>query len=367
MAKRDYYEVLGVDKTASAEEIKRAYRRLAKQYHPDVNKETGSAERFKEIAEAYEVLSDPDKRAQYDRFGHAGPEQHFDFGRMDFRRAREAFEEFGFGGWEDIFDMFFGQGTHSRRGSTRTRPSRTQRGEDLEYRLRISLEDAAFGTKMKLTIPRFVSCSRCGGSGAEPGSRVRVCPACNGHGEVQYRQQTLLGSFVNIRPCERCEGTGELIESPCRQCHGRGRRKEESQLSINVPAGVDSGSRLRLKGGGNAGIAGGPAGDLFLIVQVASHERFTREGDDLHCEVPISFVTAALGGTLRVPTLAGEEKLKIPAGTQPGTTFRLRGKGIPHLHGSGRGDLLCKVKIEVPRKLTRKQKELLRALEESGL
>ncbi len=369
MAKRDYYEVLGVEKGASADEIKKAYRRLAKQYHPDVNKDKESVQKFKEVSEAYEVLSDPDKRAQYDRFGHAGPEQQYDFGGMDFHRAREAFEEFGFGGWEDIFDMFFGQGGSPRGGGATAgqQRSRVQRGEDLEYRLKISLEDAAFGTKMKLTIPRFVACEHCKGSGAEPGTTVRVCPTCNGRGEVQIRQQTLLGSFVNIRPCERCEGTGELIKSPCKACHGRGRKKDESQISINIPAGVSSGSRLRLKEGGNAGISGGPTGDLFVVVQVAPHERFKRKDDDLHCEIGIPYTTAALGGKVKVPTLHGEETLKVPAGTQPGTTFRLKNQGIQHLHGSGHGDLFCKVKIQVPTKLNKKQKELLKELEEAGV
>lgn len=358
MAKRDYYDTLEVDKQADAESIKRAYRRLAKQYHPDLNKAQGSAEKFKEIAEAYEVLSDPDKRSQYDRFGHAGPNQHFDFGDVDFRRARETFEEFGFGGLDSIFDMFFGQGNRTQQSHSRVR-----RGDDLEYRIRITLEDAAFGTKMKVTIPRFVACSGCKGTGAEPGSTVRVCPTCNGHGELQYQQRTLLGSFVNIRPCERCEGSGEIVEKPCHTCHGKGRRKEESQVSINIPAGVDNGSRLRLKGAGNAGPAGGEAGDLYIVVQITPHERFTRQGDDLYCETTVRFTTAALGGKVTVPTLSGEEALKIPTGTQPGTTFRLRGKGIVRLRGGGNGDLFCKVNIEVPKKLSAEQKKALKALE----
>lgn len=361
MAKRDYYEALGVEKNASADDIKKAYRKLAKQYHPDLNKEQGSAERFKEVSEAYEILSDPDKRAQYDRFGHAGPDQQFDFGDIDFRNARQTFEEFGFGGLDSIFDMFFGQGGGAQTGQqTKTR---LRRGNDLEYRIRITLEDAAFGTKMKVTIPRFISCGECKGSGAEPGSTVRVCTTCNGHGELQYQQRTLLGSFVNIRPCERCEGSGEIVEKPCRNCHGHGRRKEESQVSINIPSGVDTGSRLRLKGAGNAGIAGGESGDLYIVVQVVPHERFQRDGDDLYCDVNIRFTTAALGGQVTVGTLDGEEKLKIPAGTQPGTTFRLKGKGIAHIRGSGHGDLFAKVNVEVPKKLNTKQKKALKELE----
>lgn len=365
MTKRDYYEALEVEKTASGPEIKKAYRKLAKTHHPDLNSKQGSAERFKEIAEAYEILSDPDKRAQYDRFGHAGPDQQFDFGNVDFRRAREAFDEFGFGGLDSVFDLFFGQGGQG--GRARQKRSRVQRGNDLEYRLRITLEDAAFGTKMKITIPRQVACSKCNGSGAEAGSIVRVCPTCNGHGELQYQQQTLLGNFINVRPCDRCEGSGEVVEKPCRHCHGVGRKKEESQVSINIPAGVDSGSRLRLKGGGNAGAAGGEQGDLFIVVQVTPHERFTRQEDNLYCDTTIRFTAAALGGKVTISTLSGAETLKIPAGTQPGTTFRLKGKGIKHLHGAGQGDLFCKVNINVPKKLNANQKKTLKELESLGV
>jgi len=362
VAKRDYYEVLGVDKGASSDEVKKAYRKLAKRYHPDLNQEQGSAERFKEAAEAYEVLSDADKRAQYDRFGHAGPDQSFNFGDVDFHRARQTFEEFGFGGMDSVFDMFFGQG-----GDAQQKHTRLRRGSDLEYRLRITLEDAAFGTKMKLTIPRFVTCSTCHGSGAEPGSIAHVCTACNGHGELQYRQQTLLGSFVNVRPCERCQGSGEVVEKPCRACRGQGRKKEESQVSINIPAGVDTGSRLRLKGAGNAGTASGEAGDLYIIVQVSAHERFMRKDNHLYCDLPIRFTVAALGGKVKVRTLSGEETLKIPAGTQAGTSFRLKGKGIKSLRGGGNGDLFCKVTIEVPKKLNAHQKKALKALEAVGV
>lgn len=358
MAKQDYYETLGVSKTASGPEIKKAYRKLAKTHHPDLNNNQGSAARFKEVTEAYEILSDPDKRAQYDRFGHAGPDQQFDFGNVDFRRARAAFDEFGFGGLDSVFDMFFGQGGH-----TRQKRNHLQRGDDLEYRLRISLEDAAFGTKMKITIPRQVACSKCNGSGAEAGSIARICPTCNGHGELQYQQQTLLGNFANVRPCQRCEGSGEIVEKPCYYCQGTGRKKEESQVSISIPAGVDSGSRLRLKGGGNAGAAGGEQGDLFIVVQVAPHERFKRQEDDLYCDATIRFTTAALGGKVTISTLSGKETLKIPAGTQPGTTFRLKGKGIKHLHGASQGDLFCKVNINVPKKLDANQKKTLKELE----
>jgi len=365
MPKRDYYEILGVSRSASPEEIKKAYRRLAKKYHPDASKDEGSAEKFKEATEAYEVLSDPDKRAQYDRFGHVGPEQRFDFGPMDFRRAREAFEEFGFGrsAFDDIFDMFFGEGLRTSRTRAR-RKARAQPGEDLEYKLRLSLEDAAFGTKMKVTVPRYVTCDRCKGSGIEPGSSKRVCPVCNGGGEIEYRQATFLGSFINVRTCERCGGTGEIIEDPCHKCRGRGRVKEESRISINIPAGVDDGSRLRLRGEGNAGMEGGQAGDLYIVVELKPHDIFKRVGDDIYCEVPLKFTQAALGATIKVPTLSGEEKLDIPPGTQSGENFKLSGKGIPHLRGWGRGDQYVTVKVTVPKNLTPRQRELLRMLDE---
>jgi len=364
MAKRDYYEVLGVSRDATQEEIKKAYRRLAKRYHPDLNKDGGSAEKFKEVAEAYEVLSDPEKRAQYDRFGHVGPEQGFDFDIHDFTRAREAFDEFGFGrsAFDEIFDLFFGEGLRTTRARAR-RKSRAQRGEDLEYRLKLSLEDVALGTKLRITVPRYVQCDRCGGVGIEPGSRAEVCPVCGGTGQVEYRYQTLLGSFLNVRTCERCGGTGEVIKNPCSKCRGRGRIKEESKISITIPAGVDTGSRLRLAGEGNAGIGGGPSGDLYIVVEVKPHDTFRREGDDLYCEVPLKFTQAILGTTLKVPTLDGEEKIKIPPGTQPGTTFRLKGKGIPHLRGSGRGDLFVQVILTIPTKLTREQRRLVEELD----
>lgn len=368
MAKKDYYDILGVDKDASSEEIKKAYRRLAKKYHPDLNKDGGSEQKFKEISEAYEVLSDSDKRAQYDRFGHAGPDQRFDFGGGDFERARSAFEEFGFGGgggaFDDIFDLFFGEG----RRTSRTRKKRrtgAQRGEDLEYKLRINLEDAASGTRMKVTIPRYHHCERCDGSGVEPGYKKRVCPHCNGRGEVEHRQQSMLGSFINIRPCPKCGGQGEIIEKPCTKCSGRGRVREKKEISIQVPPGVDNGSRLRLKGEGNVGTGGGPAGDLYIIIEIKPHDIFEREGDSIICEHKIDFTKAALGGVEKVPTLDGEEELKIPAGTESGTTFKLKGKGIPHLRRRGSGDEYVTIRIAVPKKLNRKQKKLLKQLEKT--
>jgi molecular chaperone DnaJ len=362
MAKKDYYEILGVSRDATPDEIKKAYRRLAKKYHPDVSKDGGSAEKFKEIAEAYEVLSDPEKRAQYDRFGHVGPEQGFDFDLRDFRRAREAFEEFGFGSaWEDLFDLFFGEGVRTQ--ARPRRRTRARRGEDLEYKLRLTLEDAAQGTRVKITVPRYVACDRCEGTGQEPGTSTRICPTCNGSGQVEYRRRTMLGSFVNIMACERCEGTGEIVETPCGKCHGKSRVWEQSRISIRVPPGVDTGSRLRLAGEGNAGGFGGSPGDLYIMVEMAPHDLFTRRGDDLYVEVPITFPQAALGATINVPTLFGEETLKIPAGTQSGETFVLRGKGIPHLRGRGRGDEYVTVRVITPRKLSRRVRQLLEELD----
>ncbi len=362
MAKKDYYESLGVTRDASADDIKKAYRRLAKQYHPDVAKDGGSAERFKQIAEAYEVLSDPEKRAQYDRFGHIGPEQGFDFGARDFRRARQTFQEFGFGGnFENIFDVFFGEG-----GMTRSQPRRRSqaiRGEDLEYKLRLTLEDAAQGTRVKITVPRYISCGACQGNGREPSSKLQTCPTCQGRGQVEYRRQTVLGSFINVMTCDRCDGSGEIVENPCKKCDGRGRVWEQSRISIKVPPGVDLGARLRLAAEGNAGIKGGPPGDLYIVVELAPHDTFVRKGDDLHCQVPISFTQAALGATIQVATISGQEQVKVPAGTQAGETITLHGKGIPHLRGRGSGDQILHIQVVVPRKITRRQRELLEELD----
>ena len=363
MAKQDYYEILEVARDAADAEIKKAYRQKAKELHPDRNPENRSRaeEEFKRVAEAYEVLSDPQKRAQYDRYGHAGPDQGFTFGDMDFRRAREAYREFGFGGFDDIFDLFF------RQGGVRGRPEqRSRRGESIEYKLRVTLEDAAHGTKMTVTVPRLVACDVCSGSGMEPGTSKRTCPACNGHGQIEYRQQSLLGSFINVRSCPECNGTGELIEQPCHRCRGAGRVKEKSKISITVPPGVDNGSRLRLRGQGNAGIEGGPSGDLFIVIELIPHPTFRREGKDIRSDVKISYPQAALGAKVDVETLWGEETVTVPAGTQPGEVFRLKGKGITNIHrGGGKGDHLAEVTVEVPNKLTGKQRRALEAYAET--
>lgn len=360
MAKSDYYEILGLAKDASEADIKRAYRQKAKELHPDRNpeKREWARKEFRKIAEAYEVLSDPQKRAEYDRYGHAGPSQDFTFGDTDFRRAREAYREFGFGGFDDLFDLFFRQG--GPRTSTRQR--RVRRGESIEYKLRITLEDAAHGTKMTVTVPRLVVCQACSGSGMEPGTSKRTCSTCGGRGQIEYRQQSLLGSFVNVRTCPECSGTGEVIERPCNRCHGTGRVRESSKISITVPAGVDTGSRLRLRGQGNAGLNGAPNGDLFIVIEVIPHSTFNREDRDIHSEETISFVDAALGAKIKVQTLWGEETVSVPPGTQPGTTFRLKGKGISNIHrDAGKGDHVLTVTVDIPKKLSGKQR---RALEE---
>ncbi len=347
MSKRDFYEVLGVAKDASAEDIKKAYRKLAMKHHPDRNPDDKSAEeKFKEVQAAYEILSDEQKRAAYDRLGHAGVDPSMGAGGG----AGPSFNDI-FG---DVFgDIFGGGGGRAR--------SAAQRGADLRYTLEIELEDAVRGSKVQIKVPKLEACGTCAGSGAKKGSTPVVCTTCKGHGQVRMQQ----GFFTLQQTCPACRGTGKTIKDPCPDCRGQGRVQKSKTLSVTIPAGVDSGDRIRLAGEGEAGPMGGPPGDLYVQVSVNAHEFFTREGNDLLCEVPISFVDAALGGELEVPTMDGRVKLKIPAESQTGKLFRVRGKGVPNVRGAGQGDLICRVVVETPVSLNGKQKELLRAFQDS--
>ena len=350
MSKRDYYEVLGVNRNASEAEIKKAYRRLAVKYHPDKNPGDQEAEdKFKELSEAYAVLADNQKRATYDQFGHAG----FDGSR--------GYSSGGFSGspFEDIFGDIFGD---IFSGGNSSRRSRGQRGDDLRYNLQVSFEEAAFGTEKSVKIPRHHPCEACNGSGARAGTSPSTCPTCNGMGQVRYQQ----GFFQMTRPCPDCGGSGTQIKDPCPECRGTGRVKAKRNLSLKVPAGVETGTRLKLTGEGESGINGGPAGDLYVVISVAEHPIFKREGRDVICETPISFVQAALGCELEVPTLDGKVKLKVPAGTQSGKILKLAGKGIPDLRGYRRGDQLVILRVETPTQLTSRQKELLEEFAREG-
>ena len=347
MAKRDYYDVLGIQKGAGDEELKKAYRRLAMKYHPDRNPgDTVAEEHFKEAKEAYEVLSDSRKRAAYDQFGHAGV---------------DASAQGGPGGGGASFSDIFGDVFGDIFGAGRGGPNQAYRGADLRYNLELSLEEAVFGTTAKIRIPTHVNCHHCNGSGAKPGTKPSTCSTCNGVGQVRMQQ----GFFSIQQTCPRCHGRGSMITDPCNHCRGSGLVEEQKTLSVKVPAGVDSGDRIRLSGEGEHGENGGPAGDLYVQIQVKRHPIFTRDESNLHCEVPISFATAALGGELTVPTLDGQVNLKIPPETQTGKLFRMRGKGVKPVRGGSVGDLICRVKVETPVNLTKHQKELLRQLAES--
>ncbi|WP_458735378.1 molecular chaperone DnaJ [Zobellella taiwanensis] len=348
MSKRDYYEVLGVSKGADEREIKKAYKRMAMKYHPDRNKDDAdAAEKFKEATEAYEVLTDAQKRAAYDQFGHAG---------VDGQQGGQG----GFGGGTDFSDIF-GDVFGDIFGGGRGRQQRASRGSDLRYNMELTLEEAVRGVTKEIKVPTLVGCDVCDGSGAKPGTQAKTCPTCHGHGQVQMRQ----GFFTVQQPCPHCRGRGKIITDPCHQCHGEGRHQKTKTLSVKIPAGVDTGDRIRLSGEGEAGEAGAPAGDLYVQVHVREHDIFVREGNNLYCEVPISFTSAALGGEVEVPTLDGRVKLKIPAETQTGRMFRLKSKGVRSARNGLLGDLVCKVYIETPVNLTEEQKELLRQLEDS--
>ncbi|MEH6566890.1 MAG: molecular chaperone DnaJ [Halopseudomonas sp.] len=351
MSKRDYYEVLGVEKGASEAELKKAYRRLAMKFHPDRNPDDEKAdEKFREATEAYEILTDANKRAAYDQYGHAGVDPNMGAGGAG-----------GFGGanfsdiFGDVFGDIFGGG-----GGGRGRSS-VQRGSDLRYTLELDLEEAVRGTSVTIRVPTLVGCETCDGTGAKKGTTPTTCSTCGGHGQVRMQQ----GFFSVQQTCPRCHGTGKMITDPCNDCHGEGRVEKQKNLSVKVPAGVDTGDRIRLAGEGEAGANGGPAGDLYVVVSVREHKIFQRDGKNLYCEVPISFVDAALGGELEVPTLDGRVKLKIPEGAQTGKLFRLRGKGVTPVRGGGAGDLLCRIAVETPVNLTKRQRELLQELRET--
>lgn len=342
--KRDYYEVLGVSRDATQDEIKKAFRSLARRYHPDVNKDPNAEARFKEINEAYEVLSDEERRELYDRFGHDG----LSGGGGPSARTYDPFS--------DIFDVFFG----TRPQTFYTAPTAV-RGDDLLQEIEVTLEEAAAGVNKRIRYARLETCDICGGSGAEPGTRPEICPSCRGTGFVRHTQNTFLGTFQTRATCGRCRGEGRIVSSSCPQCAGAGRVRRTRERTVRIPAGVDTGMRIRLSGEGDAGLRNGDPGDLYIVVRVRPHEVFERRQNDLYCEVPISFVTATLGGQIDVPVIDGTEKLDIPEGTQTGTSFVLRGKGMPDVNGHGRGNLYVIVRVEVPKKLTREQRQALLA------
>ena len=345
--KRDYYEVLGVSRGASEDEIRKAHRRLVLKYHPDRNTESGTAERFKEIQEAYEVLSDSNRRASYDRFGHAGVNGGIGSGPFG-----------GVGGFgiEDLFDTFFGGGV-----STGQR-QRVQRGADLRVDLKLSFEEAIFGVEREISFPRHERCTHCSGSGVEPGSQPVPCVRCGGSGEVRRVHQNLFGQFVNVSICDRCNGHGTIITDPCKDCRGQGSSRVTRKLQVTIPAGIDDESQIRLSGEGEVGPNGGPPGNLYIVVHVEPHRYFRRQGNDLLLDLSINVAQAALGDEIEVPTPDGPAKLKIPAGTQTSRTVRLRGKGVPHLNGGGRGDLQVRLRVQTPTDLTDEQRRLLKQL-----
>lgn len=351
MNKRDYYEVLGVSKSATQDEIKKAYRKLSKQFHPDINKEAGAEDQFKEISEAYEILSDEQKRSSYDQFGHAGPNQ--GFGGFGGGSA----DGFGF---EDIFSSFFGGGGGSRRRD----PNAPRKGNDLQYSMTIEFEEAVFGKEREIEVSKEENCETCSGSGAKPGTKPEKCSHCNGHGQVNVTQDTPFGRVQTKRACNHCQGTGNIIKDKCSTCHGKGTVNKRKKIKVTIPAGVDDGQQLRVSGQGEPGVNGGPAGDLYIVFRVKADPRFERDGDDIYYELPLTYAQAALGDEIEVPTVQGKVKLKIPAGTQSQANFRLKGKGVKNVHGYGVGDQHVIVKVITPKKLTEKQKQLLREFAE---
>lgn len=358
--KRDYYEVLGVSRDSSKDQIKDAYRKLAMQYHPDRNKSPEAEEKFKEISEAYAVLSDDQKRQQYDTLGHAGFDQRYTEEDI-FRGANfnDIFRDLG-GNFSDIFRMFFGGGFGG--GGFGGFGERVNRGQDLLYDLNITLEEAAKGTEKEIEIPRTEHCNVCGGSGAAPGTQPKTCPRCNGAGRIQNMRRSAFGTFVQVTACPQCRGKGQIIDTPCRNCRGSGLVKARRKITVTVPVGIDEGYQLRLRGEGDMAEDGGEAGDLYVLVHIVPHELFVRDGEDLHYVLIIGYPQAVLGTEVEVPTLDGPTALKIPAGTQVGTIIKLKGRGIPRFRGYGKGDLLVRIGIFVPEKVNSKQRELLEDL-----
>jgi molecular chaperone DnaJ len=356
MAKRDYYDVLGVSRGASADEIKKAYRTKAKELHPDRNADKPDAEaQFKEVNEAYDALKDPDKKAAYDRFGHAAFEGGMGGGGQRARSGGGAYQGDFASAFSDVFDDLFGDFMGGRGGAGAAR-SRAQRGSDLRYNLRISLEEAYSGLQKSITIPTAVACGVCSGTGAEGGAEPVTCPTCSGMGKVRAQQ----GFFTVERTCPTCGGAGQIVKNPCKACNGAGRVQKDRTLAVNIPAGVETGTRIRLAGEGEAGLRGGPSGDLFIFLDVAEHALFQRDGANLYCRVPVSMITAALGGDIEVPSIdGGRSRVKVPPGSQSGKQMRLRAKGMPMLRGGGQGDMFIELAVETPVNLTARQKELL--------
>ena len=353
--KRDYYEVLGVSRGASEDEIKKAYKKMARKYHPDLNPGDKTAEeKFKEVNEAYEVLSDADKKARYDQYGHAGVDPNF--GAGGFGGGFDG--NFDFGDLGDIFGSFFG-------GGRRTNPNAPQRGESIRMSIAISFEEAAFGCEKAVTVERYETCDTCHGNGCAPGTSPEVCPDCHGTGTVQVRRQTPMGVFATSSPCPKCGGKGRIIHQPCKDCRGSGMVRKKKTIQASIPAGIDNGQTISIRGQGNAGKNGGPAGDLLITITVRPHELFRREGTSVLCEAPITFTQAVLGAELEIPTIDGKVKYTLPEGTQSGTTFRLKGKGIPSINGRGRGDQYVTVYIETPKNLNKEQKEALKKFAET--
>ncbi len=359
--KRDYYEVLGIQKGASDDQIKSAFRKMAMKYHPDRNPGDKQAEeKFKEVNEAYSILSDPDKKNKYDRFGFAGVDPNAGFGGGGFGGYGA-----DFGGFEDIFSSMFGGGFGGFGGYSARSANSPRKGQDIEKRMNISFNDAVFGTSKEIRLTKDVLCEKCAGSGAAPGTGKKTCPVCGGSGRVRTVQNTMFGQMQSERVCSNCGGTGQVVETPCPDCHGSGRVRKTINLTVSIPAGVDNDSVITLRGQGQPGYNGGPAGDLYIVLSVSPHSMFTRKGDDLWIQVPVTFTQAALGADVTIPGIKDKLSCKIPAGTQPGTVLRLRGKGVPNVRSGNPGDMFVEVNLEVPTKLTQKQKELIKQFGES--